>query len=93
MVKRVTLVLLLAAAPAAAFLAGRLAGEGEALDIGMCLATAAVCSAIVARSAMAGPDRPGCAARPNQALQQTAGHDWFLGLIAHRCPAAAELGR
>jgi hypothetical protein len=30
---------------------------------------------------------------PNQALQQTAGHDSFLGLIAHRCPAAAELCR
>src|SRR5579859_7225634 len=24
---------------------------------------------------------------------QTAGHDSFLGLQAHRCPAAAELGR
>ena len=30
---------------------------------------------------------------PNQALQQAAGHDSFLGLQAHRCPAAAELGR
>jgi hypothetical protein len=30
---------------------------------------------------------------PNQALQQTAGHDSFLRLQAHRCPAAAELGR
>ena len=30
---------------------------------------------------------------PNQALQQTAGHESFLGLQAHRCPAAAELGR
>jgi hypothetical protein len=29
---------------------------------------------------------------PNQALQQTAGHDSFLGLPALRCPAAAELG-
>jgi hypothetical protein len=27
---------------------------------------------------------------PYQALQQTAGHDSFLGLQAHRCPAAAE---
>jgi len=25
--------------------------------------------------------------------QQTAGHESFLGLQAHRCPAAAELGR
>jgi hypothetical protein len=31
--------------------------------------------------------------RPNQSLQQTAGHVSFLGLIAHRCPAAAERGR
>jgi hypothetical protein len=30
---------------------------------------------------------------PNHALQQTAGHDSFSGLQAHRCPAAAELGR
>ena len=30
---------------------------------------------------------------PNQAMQQTAGHDSFLGLQARRCPAAAELGR
>ena len=30
---------------------------------------------------------------PNQALQQTAGHESFLGLQAHRCPAAAELSR
>ena len=30
---------------------------------------------------------------PNQALQQTAGHDSFLRPIAHRCPAAAEQGR
>jgi len=29
----------------------------------------------------------------NQALQQTAGHDSFLGFVAHRRPAAAELGR
>lgn len=32
-------------------------------------------------------------AEPGQALQQTAGHVSFLGRIAHRCPAAAELGR
>ena len=34
-----------------------------------------------------------CGARktPNQAPQQTAGQDSFLGLQAHRCPAAAEL--
>jgi hypothetical protein len=31
--------------------------------------------------------------RPNQALQQTAGHDAFFVTTAHRCPAAAELGR
>ena len=31
--------------------------------------------------------------RPNQALQQTAGHDSFLGFIAHSAPAAAELNR
>ena len=30
---------------------------------------------------------------PNQALQQTAGCDGFLGFIAHSAPAAAELGR
>ena len=30
---------------------------------------------------------------PNQALQQTAGHDWFLGVHGSACPAAAELGR
>jgi hypothetical protein len=30
---------------------------------------------------------------PNQALQQTAGHDSFLRPIAHTCPAAAELCR
>src|SRR5438067_1848553 len=35
----------------------------------------------------------GWQAWPNQALQQTAGHDSSLGLIAHRCPAAAELSR
>jgi hypothetical protein len=29
----------------------------------------------------------------NQALQQTAGHDSFFVTTAHRCPAAAELGR
>ena len=28
-----------------------------------------------------------------QALQQTAGHDSFMGHQALRCPAAAELGR
>src|SRR5882724_8263275 len=37
--------------------------------------------------------RLGQQGRPNQALQQTAGHDSFLRPIAHRCPAAAELGR
>jgi hypothetical protein len=30
---------------------------------------------------------------PNQALQQTAGHDSIFLTTAHRCPAAAELGR
>lgn len=30
---------------------------------------------------------------PNQTLQQTAGHDSFVGLLALRCAAAAELGR
>jgi hypothetical protein len=30
---------------------------------------------------------------PNQALQQTAGHDRFLGVNGSACPAAAELGR
>ena len=35
----------------------------------------------------------GCQAWPNQALQQTAGHDSFILTTAHRCPAAAELGR
>ena len=37
--------------------------------------------------------RPPTSSSPNQALQQTAGHDLFLRPIAHRCPAAAELGR
>ena len=37
--------------------------------------------------------RPVVPESPNQALQQTAGHDSFLGLHAHRCPAAAELCR
>lgn len=37
--------------------------------------------------------RSGRSSTPNQALQQTAGHDSFPGLVAHRCPAAAELGR
>jgi hypothetical protein len=31
--------------------------------------------------------------KPAQALRQTAGRDSFLGPIAHRCPAAAELDR
>jgi hypothetical protein len=31
--------------------------------------------------------------RPNQALQQTAGHDSFSSTTAHCSPAAAELGR
>jgi hypothetical protein len=30
---------------------------------------------------------------PNEALQQPAGHEVFLRHQAHRCPAAAELGR
>jgi len=30
---------------------------------------------------------------PNQALQQTAGHDSFLRPLALQCPAAAELDR
>ena len=30
---------------------------------------------------------------PNQALQLTAGRDSFILTTAHRCPAAAELGR
>lgn len=30
---------------------------------------------------------------PNQALQQPAGYDSFLGLHGSVCPAAAELGR
>ncbi len=39
------------------------------------------------------PRLQGGGVAPNQALQQTAGHDSFLGLQALRCPAAAELGR
>src|SRR5437870_2211960 len=39
------------------------------------------------------PRRPRRQATPNEALQQTAGHESFLGLQALRCPAAAELCR
>ena len=47
-----------------------------------------------AESATARATTNDCGCRtPNQALQQTAGHDSFLRLQAHRCPAAAELGR
>lgn len=73
MAKRVTLGLLFGAALAAAYLAGRLAGEGDALDIGMCMTIMVVCSAIVARSVLAGSDPLGCAARSSHSLQQIAG--------------------